>query len=166
MSDVPDPTPRSVPVPSSLLLVDDCADDRILFRRALRRIDLSPPIEEATDGEEAIALLRSRLAGPPSELPALMLLDLKMPRRSGFEVLEWRRTVPLIRRVPCIVLSSSAEHSDVQRALELGANSYLRKPVTMEELVWLVRAAMIYWLGFNTFAPRLHPGPGHAPVRH
>ncbi|MFC5086213.1 response regulator [Microvirga arabica] len=79
----------------------------------------------------------------------VVLLDLKLPRRSGFEVLEWIKGHPVLRRVPVIILTSSREDVDLKRAYDLGANSYLVKPARPEELLRMVEQIHAYWLGFN-----------------
>jgi len=105
------------------------------------------------DGEQAIAYLSG--AGPYQNrekfpLPMLVLLDLKLPRRSGLEVLAWMRQQGApICRIPVVVLTSSKQSVDVNRAYELGANSYLVKPVTFEGLLDMVRALEMYWFMMN-----------------
>jgi len=82
-------------------------------------------------------------------LPVLILLDLKLPRRSGFEVLEWLRSQPELKRTPVVILTSSKETVDINRAYELGANSYLLKPVTFEALQEMMKAINLFWLVFS-----------------
>jgi DNA-binding response OmpR family regulator len=104
------------------------------------------------DGEEAVVYLAGegryadRLRYP---LPGLVLLDLKLPRRSGLEVLQWLREQQVLRRLPVVVLSSSREATDIDRAYDLGANSYLVKPVGSDALLGMVRAMDGYWLSHN-----------------
>jgi CheY-like chemotaxis protein len=104
------------------------------------------------DGVEAIEYLRGtgqyadRARYP---LPGLMLLDLKLPRRSGHEVLAWLRQEPAVRRLPVAILTSSRESSDIERAYDLGANSYLVKPTGPGALLRLVEALSLYWLVLN-----------------
>jgi CheY-like chemotaxis protein len=137
---------------SPILLVDDDPDDVALIQRAFRRAKLANPLTVACDGEEAVAYLSG--AGPhadrtASPLPVLILLDLKVPRRSGHEVLEWMRTQEGLRRIPVAVLTSSRARSDVDRAYDLGANAYLVKPVDFEELLRLVKSLHMFWLMMN-----------------
>jgi len=133
----------------TILLVEDNADDAVLVRRAFRNANLANPIHVASDGDQAVAYLsgegeyRDRERFP---LPILVLLDLKLPRRSGFEVLEWLRAQPGLGRLRVVVLTSSKESVDIDRAYELGANSYLVKPVGLEQLIEMVRALNLYWL--------------------
>lgn len=143
----------------TILLVEDNGDDALLIQRAFRKIGAASPIRVLTDGEQALAYLggegdyADRASHP---FPALMLLDLKLPRRSGFEVLEWLRGQPGLRRLPVIVLTSSRESRDIDLAADLGANSYLVKPVHFDDLQELVRALNLYWITFNE-RPAVHP---------
>ena len=132
-----------------LLIVEDNSDDRILLQRAFRRARLANPVHLVTDGEEAVAYLlgegrfTDREANP---FPVLVLLDLKLPRRAGLEVLKWMREHPTLRRLPVVVLTSSKEQSDINVAYDLGANSYLTKPVEFGALIELVSTLNLFWL--------------------
>jgi CheY-like chemotaxis protein len=142
-----------------ILLVEDDPDDVLLTQRAFRRAGAKAPVRVVNDGEEALAYLGGE--GELSDrdrypLPDLILLDLKLPRCSGFEVLTWLRAQPGLRRIPVVVLTGSRETPDVNRALDLGANSYLVKPVRFEALEEMVRTLRLYWLTFNE-RPSLHP---------
>lgn len=135
-----------------ILLVEDDANDALLIQRAFRKANLANPVVRVEDGEAAVAYLGAqapyadRAAHP---LPALVLLDLNLPRRSGLEVLEWLRGQPGLRRIPVVVLTSSRESRDVNRAYDLGANSYLLKPVAAEALFEMVQTLKLYWLLLN-----------------
>jgi CheY-like chemotaxis protein len=138
--------PSSFPV----LVVEDNPDDVLLIGRAFNRAKLANPLQVVGNGEEAVAYLTGqgvyadRRAHPQ---PLLILLDLKLPRMSGLEVLQWRRQQdPQLQRIPVIVLTSSRESSDVNRAYELGANTYLMKPVQFDGLLELVKQLGIYWM--------------------
>jgi CheY-like chemotaxis protein len=143
----------------SILLVEDNADDTELTTRALRRIGATQEMTVIRDGEAAISYLRScherdRNHGSVSHRAALVLLDLKLPRRSGFEVLEFMRAYEPTRRTPVAVLTSSDQESDIRRAYDLGANSYLVKPVGSEVLTDMMGTLHAYWFTFNrTSAP-------------
>lgn len=137
-----------------ILVVDDETNDLLLFRRAASKAGLAYPIETANDGEEAVERL-SRLGAP---VPLVVVLDLKMPRRTGFEVLEWVRSQPGLRRLPVVIFTSSAQEGDVNRALDLGASSYLVKPVSSAELVEVVTLLAAYW--GRTPRPTLTPPGG------
>jgi CheY-like chemotaxis protein len=137
---------------SVILLVEDSPDDATLIRRAFQKTNLMNPIQLVEDGEEAIAYLSG--AGPFADrgrfpLPALVMLDIKLPRRSGLEVLEWVRSAPGLKRLPVVMLTSSREQIDVNRAYDLGVNSYLTKPVAFEALVEMVTRVNLYWVLLN-----------------
>jgi CheY-like chemotaxis protein len=135
-----------------ILLVEDDADDVALILRAFDRANVANPVTVVTDGEEAIAYLAGWASGTDpggSALPVLILLDLKMPKRTGHEVLEWLRAQDGLRRIPVAILTSSRERSDVDRAYDLGANAYLVKPVDFEALLALVESLDLFWLMTN-----------------
>jgi CheY-like chemotaxis protein len=131
-------------------LVEDNRDDALLIRRAFRKAGLASPAH-VEDGEAAVAYLAQSVEGDqaPNRLPALVLLDLKLPRKSGLEVLAWLRGHDILGRLPVVVLTSSREAPDVRRAYDLGANSYLVKPVGFEALRQLVETLGLYWLTLN-----------------
>lgn len=137
---------------SPILVAEDNPDDAFMLRRAFAKANVANPLVFVIDGDEAIEYLSgtgryaSRLHHP---LPAVLLLDLKMPRRNGFEVLEWIRDHPGLGRLPVVVLTSSRESSDVSRAYELGANSYLVKPGSPDDLLATVQGLGLYWLVLN-----------------
>lgn len=154
------PNAGSHPTESSILLVEDEATDVALIRRALRRGGLVNPIEHVSDGEAAVDYLLSRCppaADDADRLPVLVLLDLKLPRLDGFGVLERLKSTESLKRLPVVVLTSSAESEDVERAYDCGANSYLVKPVEFAAFVEVARRINRYWLLLNT-PPR--PGGG------
>jgi len=140
----------------TLLVVEDEPDDRFLIERALVKARIANPVQMVADGDEAVAYLSGegtfadRSAYP---LPMLVLLDLKLPRRSGFEVLEWMRQTPTLHRLPVVVLTSSADSGDIRRAYDRGANSYLVKPVEFEALHAMIEALGLYWLVLNRAPP-------------
>jgi CheY-like chemotaxis protein len=133
-----------------VLVVEDNPDDVLFVRRAFNRAKLVNPLHFVGNGEEAVAYLTRQGAFADREthpLPLLMLLDLKLPRMSGLELLEWRRQQDRkLQRVPVVVLTSSANSADVNRAYELGANTYLIKPVKFDDLVELVKQLGLYWM--------------------
>jgi CheY-like chemotaxis protein len=140
----------------TVLLVEDDTNDVLLVRRAFRKAGLTARIEVASDGEAAVEYLgRAQTHGAPG----LLLLDLKLPRRPGLEVLGWLRDQPGLRRLPVVVLTSSRENADVNRAYDLGANSFLVKPVGFAELLEMVKTLNLYWLQMNE-APELQSDPG------
>ena len=138
--------------PQNLLLVEDDPNDVALIRRAFKKARILNPLNIVHDGEEAIAYLAGQ--GEYADrskfpLPAVVLLDLKLPRRSGHEVLAWLRQQPGLRRLPVVVLTSSSDTPDVRQAYDLGANSYLVKPVSFDGLMEMVKTLGLYWLVFN-----------------
>jgi CheY-like chemotaxis protein len=140
------------PANCTVLLVEDNPDDVLLTDRAFKRANLLNPIQVVDDGDQAVAYLSG---APPFEdrgrfpLPVLILLDLKLPRRSGLEVLKWLRAVPGLKRLPVVVLTSSADSGDVNNAYDMGANSYLVKPVGFDALFDMVKVLQPYWLILN-----------------
>ena len=140
----------------SILLVDDSENDLLLVRVAFKKADFRNPLQEVHNGQEAIAYLDGD--GQYSDrkqfpLPAVVLLDLNMPMKNGFDVLSWRSTQPALKRLPIIILTASVRMEDVVRSFELGANSFLLKPPTLEELVAMIRC-LRDWLRYNHFPPR------------
>ena len=134
---------------TTILLAEDDENDVMLIKRAFSKSHVVNPIACVKNGEEAVAYLSGegeyadRLRHP---LPFMLLLDLKLPRLSGHEVLSWLRTQQGLKRLPVVVLTSSREPSDINRAYELGANSYLVKPVVFEEFSTLLKQLQVYWL--------------------
>lgn len=132
-----------------ILLVEDDPNDVLLLQRAFRKANLANPVHVIADGDQAVAYLAGEGAYADRArhpLPVLVLLDLKLPRRSGHEVLEWVRAQPGLRRLRVVVLTSSERTADVDRAFDLGANAYLVKPVDLERLVEMVRTIDAFWL--------------------
>ncbi len=140
-----------------VLIVEDEADDRDLLARAFKRAGIDVPLRFAKDGDEAVDYLEGVVADASRASPFIILLDLKLPRRSGFEVLEWVKQSARLRRIPVIILTSSRESIDLERAYDLGANSYLVKPARPEALRQMVEQINAYWLGLNEMAVQ---GPG------
>ena len=141
-------------LPSSytVLLVEDDPNDVLLIQRAFQRNHVANAVQVVRDGDEALAYLSGQAPFADRErhpLPVLMLMDLKMPRKSGLEVLEWVRQQPGLKRLPIIVLTSSNQSPDINRAYELGANSYLVKPAGFDSLLDLVKNLDMYWLILN-----------------
>src|ERR1051326_6048670 len=142
----------------TVLLVEDSEDDRGLIRVAFEKAECDNPIQEVRDGEEDIAYLqgeggfRDRSKHP---VPALVLLDLKMPRSNGFEFLTWARSQPALQRIPIIILPAPCRGEDVQRAFDLGASALLVKPVRLNELASMI-SRMRDWLEINQFPPGNH----------
>ena len=142
-----------------ILLVEDNSDDELLTMRALARNHIANPVVVARDGVEALDYLLGTAEEPATgPLPALILLDLKLPKIDGFEVLRRIRATPRTRRLPVVVLTSSKQESDLVTAYDRGANSYVRKPVDFSEFVDAVGRLGVFWLMLNESPPG--PGPG------
>jgi two-component system response regulator len=135
--------------PKTILLVEDNADDEQLTLRAMRQSDVPNIIRVARDGAEAIEALFSADSG---RLPDLVLLDLKLPKVSGLEVLHRIRNEDRTRTLPIVILTSSDEERDIVESYNLGANSYIRKPVDFDEFIDAVRQLGLYWLSMNRTA--------------
>jgi CheY-like chemotaxis protein len=138
---------------STVLLVEDNATDVLLIRRAFDKAKLGNPIQVLGDGDAAVEYLGGSGAYADRErfpLPILILLDLKLPRRSGLEVLEWLRGQASLRRIPVVMLTSSEQPRDVNAAYDSGVNSYLVKPVEFDALFDMLKTVSLYWVMFNT----------------
>ena len=133
---------------SPILLVEDRAADLDLTKRAFARRRLLNPIQVARDGEEALAYIDRWESGEP--LPVFILLDLKLPKVSGLEVLRELKKHPRFRTIPVIVLTTSTEDQDIQEAYALGCNSYILKPVEFSNFMEVVSHIEVYWCALNT----------------
>ena len=141
----------TAPAPTVLLAEDD-PNDVLFMQRAWQRAQLAQRLAVVGDGDMAVAYLAGQ--GPFANraqhpFPLLLLLDLKLPRRSGFEVLLWLRQQPALKRLPVVILTSSRQSGDVELAYDLHANSYLAKPPTPAALQQLVETLHRYWLTVN-----------------
>ena len=132
-----------------ILIVEDREDDVLLMRKSFEKAGLPNPIKIVRDGEEALAYLSGEgkyASRDEYPLPSLILLDLKLPRMDGFEVITWIRKQEGIRAIPVVVLTSSSQLRDVNRAYELGANSFFVKEFDFQNSVDLTRLLERYWL--------------------
>ena len=133
-----------------ILLVEDNEDDAALALRAFRKHEPKREIHVAADGVVALEFLHGKAgAAPTAPLPRFVLLDLKLPKLDGFQVLERIRRNPRTSSLPVVMLTSSAEELDVGRSYALGANSYVRKPISFVELVDAARQLDDYWSSLN-----------------
>ncbi len=142
----------------TVLLVEDDLNDVFLVKRAFKLARMERPPQVVTDGEEAISYLlgegkyADRAAHP---LPSLIVMDIKMPRKSGFEVLEWVKQQPgPLRRIPIVIVSGSDYPADINRAYELGANAYMVKPMDYRAVEHLFDSITHYW-GWECAKPEL-----------
>ena len=149
----------------TILVAEDNEDHVVLIKRSFVQACLLNPIQVVGDGVEAIAYLKGdgkyadRKEFP---MPGLLLLDLKLPNKDGFEVLEWIRHQPALRSLRVVVLTTSDRIFDVQRAYDLGANSFLTKPLDLRDFVLLGPAIRGYWV-WTTDPHVKHPETDHEP---
>ncbi len=135
----------------TILLAEDDADDRLLVKEALAEGRVLNELRSVQDGEELIEYLRrqGRYTDPEeSPRPGLVLLDLNMPRKDGREALREIKADPDLKRIPVVVMTTSKAEEDIVRSYDLGANSYITKPVTFERLVELMKVLGRYWIEF------------------
>jgi CheY-like chemotaxis protein len=139
-----------------ILLVEDNEDDVLLMKTALNEAGVQNHLVVAENGQEAIDYLAGsgpNADGTPFPLPCLVFLDLKLPLKSGHEVLEWIRNEPRLDGLVVIVLTSSNNPADLAASYKLRANSYIVKPSAPEQLLTMAKAFKAYWLTFNSFVP-------------
>jgi two-component system response regulator len=142
-------------VDGRILIIDDSPDDVTLTLRALKKNNITNSVDIAADGEEAIRYLFPA-DSTTDTLPALVLLDLNMPKVSGLEVLRRIRGDPRTKYLPVVVLTTSTEERDIVNTYDLGANSFVRKPVAFDEFLDAVRVLGMYWLLVNRPVGRRH----------
>ena len=136
------------------LVAEDDQDTQVLIQRAFKQADLAPPVYFTNDGQQTIHYLAGE--GDYTDrkrfpMPALLLLDLKMPYQDGFDVLRWIRAQPQLRKLVVIMFSGSSLEQDVEQAFNLGVNSFVMKPVSFSELLQVILAIHHYWFGCNHF---------------
>lgn len=129
----------------TILLVEDNRQDELLILRALRKVNLANEVEVARDGQQAL----DYLLADDKPLPAVVMLDVGLPRIGGIEVLEQLRAAPRTRLLPVVILTSSDEERDRLRSYETGANSFVRKPLDFAEFAETVAQLGVYWLATN-----------------
>ena len=134
-----------------ILLVEDNPDDEKLTLRALKKNNIANPINVARDGQAAV----DYLFNPSNALPAVVLLDLKLPKIGGLEILKRMRADERLKLVPVVILTSSKEEADVIAGYSLGCNSYIRKPVDFDQFSDAVRQLGMYWLVLNELPERV-----------
>src|ERR1035437_5168069 len=151
----------------AILYVEDEETDVLLLQHVLAKADVHNPLQTVKDGKAAQDYLAGN--GPSADrrlhpLPGLVLLDLNLPYWSGFEVLEWIRQQPHVRRVPVIIFTSSSRPDDIARAYDAGANAYLVKPNALSDLTALTLALRDFWLLHNRFPGALGIRPAASPA--
>lgn len=132
----------------TVLLVEDDLNDIFLVKRAFKRAQVTNPLQVVTDGAEAIQYLQGK--GKYADrrtypLPKLIVMDIRMPRKTGFEVLEWVKNDGQLKRIPIIIVSSSDSPQEINRAYELGANAYMIKPMDFKSVENLFQSITHYW---------------------
>lgn len=138
-----------------ILLVEDDDNDIFFAKRAVESAKIPNPLNVVTDGVQAVEYLTKALQAETAEdavtRPGLVLLDLKLPRMKGLEVLAWIRAQKQLATIPVVIMSSSIEPNDVKEAYALGANSFLQKPPTGAKLIELMASLSAYWLQYDMF---------------
>jgi len=137
----------------TVLLVEDDRDDEELTIRGLERANVQNPVAVARDGQEAVDYLFGTDGQPPSPVPAVVVLDLQLPRLSGLEVLKRIRADDRTRRLPVVILTSSREDRDLINGYDHGANSYVCKPIQFDQFAAAVAQLGVYWLIINEQPP-------------
>lgn len=139
-----------------ILLIEDNISDIELTRRAFQKSHIANQLDVVEDGQEALDYLfnKGQYAGKPAkELPSLILLDLKLPKIDGLQVLQQIRANNLTSRLPVVILTTSSEEQDIAQSYDLGANSYIRKPVDFTQFIEAIQNLGLYWLVINEPAP-------------
>lgn len=140
--------------PTQILLVEDDPNDVELIQLALDSYNFVNKIDVVSDGEQAIHYLFGRDGQPPTQsLPRLVLLDLKLPKIDGIQILEMIRRSPLTRNLVVVVMTSSAESRDLKACYDLGVNSYIVKPLDFQQFVEMARQVGFYWMMSNNVPP-------------
>lgn len=142
---------------AKIVLAEDDEDDYLLAVHAFQEVGLQ--LHRVKDGEELMDFLRRRGGQDAAPPLLLVLLDLRMPKKSGWEALREIKNDALLRRIPVVVLTSSNGEEEIERAYDLGCNSFIRKPMAMDESVALARSIKDYWLRLVEI-PRAGPAPG------
>ncbi len=135
-----------------ILHVEDDPNDVLLMERAFRKANFSGKVVFINDGDQALAYLSGENGYSDRDkfpLPNVLMMDVKLPRKSGLEVLTWLRAQPLLKRLPVVMLTSSKQPADVNQAYDSGVNCYLLKPVNFDDLIQMVKTLEIFWLQMN-----------------
>lgn len=136
---------------TEVLLVEDSKSDAFLFQRAVKNMKIKPSISIVQDGEDALEYLlaKGKYSNLDRRLPKVIFMDLKLPKVSGLEVIEKIKQYPETAKIPIVILTSSNEERDLDKAYELGVNSYLVKPIQMDYYNKLISEVTNYWLSMN-----------------
>lgn len=142
--------------PITILMAEDDVQDQMLAKKAFQRARAVNVLVFVNNGEELLQYLRHEGPFATARRPDIILLDLNMPRKDGREAMQEIKQDPVLRAIPVIVLTSSAADEDIVRSYDLGANSYIQKPVTFEKMVEVAKVLGMYWLGIVKL-------PAHGP---
>ena len=134
---------------NTILIAEDDADDRFLLKAAFKQNAANDNLVFVENGVELFDFLRNSLKSENAVLPRFILLDLNMPKKDGREVIKEIKSIPILRSIPVVVFSTANSHLEMQRCYDLGANSYITKPNSFEQLVRTVAALRFYWLHTN-----------------
>ena len=151
-----------------ILIAEDDADARFMLRRAFDQLGLDTPLQFVRDGEQAMAYLAGEgIFANRGEYPVpdLLLLDLKMPRKSGFDVLEWLQKQPTLSALRTVVLTTSEDIYEINRAYRSGASSFLTKPINFSEFRDTIHAIYRYWIDMNRTPDVSRPGSAGGSIR-
>jgi two-component system response regulator len=133
--------------PITILMAEDDVQDQMLVKKAFQRARAVNALDFVNNGEELLQYLRHEGPFATVRRPDIILLDLNMPKKDGREAMQEIKQDPVLRAIPIIVLTSSAADEDIVRSYDLGANSYIQKPVTFEKMVEVAKVLGMYWLG-------------------
>jgi two-component system, response regulator len=151
--------------PGKLLLVEDNPDDEALMLRAIKKANVKEEIVVVRDGAEAVRYLHETAANElegNGSLPRVVFLDLKLPRLDGLEVLKRIRQHPATRLLPVVILTTSGQEEDLHKSYQLGASSFVRKPMSYSELINVASHLVTYWLTINQVPLDCEYAPGQA----
>ena len=147
---------KALPSPSfTILMAEDDLDDQLLVKEAFDEVYMKNPLEFVNDGEELMDYLNQRGEYKDKALPGIILLDLNMPKKDGREALEEIKSNDRLRNIPILVLTTSKAEEDILKSYNLGANSYIVKPVTLQSLMEVARTVGHYWVEIVTLPKEL-----------
>ncbi|MFO7990986.1 MAG: response regulator [Thermoplasmata archaeon] len=136
-----------------VLLVEDDANDIELIKRAFAKLEMNIRLDVVKNGVDGAKYLDDVHTNEEKYTPDLIILDLKLPKKNGHELLDWIKDREHVRKIPVVVFTSSNENRDIEKAYKLGANSYILKPVSFEKLTELIKTLTTYWLMINENVP-------------
>ncbi|HLJ09867.1 MAG TPA: response regulator [Planctomycetaceae bacterium] len=153
------------PQPIEILLVDDNDDDVVLLEESFRDSHFVNLLQVVHDGEEAILYLRRQGRHQNAKVPGLVLLDINMPKKNGFEVLQIMKSDPVLRTIPVVMLTTSTRDEDIVRSYDGGACSFVSKPVNFEKLKEVIKQFTLYWTLVSVIPPLRMADAGAANLK-